>query len=350
MKILCIGPIHRGSNAGGLFKALGRQGALIEVVDEFYYIPLKTHGLKTRVISKTMRYFFLDDYNLEIIKSAERFDPDIVLVYKGAFIRPATLHWLKGKKIPLFNFYPDVSFHTHGSLLQKTMHLYDRIFTTKTFGIKDLKDQMGIHNTVFIPHGYDPEIHRKIERRIIPENYFCDISFIGTFSSKKEDLLGHILLELPHVKMLIWGSQWEKSRHPELKNAVQRKSIHGDLYPAGILASKINLALLSEQVKGASSGDLITSRTFHIPASGGFMMHERNEESVQCFEEDAEAVFFDNKTELVEKIKYYLNADQLRNEIAEAGMSRANKDHSLDTRAKTLLSYINVSNTLDLNK
>ncbi len=40
-KILCVGPQWRGSNAGGLFKALSRQGHLIEIIDEFYEIPLK---------------------------------------------------------------------------------------------------------------------------------------------------------------------------------------------------------------------------------------------------------------------------------------------------------------------
>jgi hypothetical protein len=44
-KILCVGPLWRGSNAGGLFKALARQGSLIEIIDEFYEIPLKANDL-----------------------------------------------------------------------------------------------------------------------------------------------------------------------------------------------------------------------------------------------------------------------------------------------------------------
>lgn len=339
MKILCVGPLWRGSNAGGIFKALGRQGALIEIVDEYYHIPLNARSLHTKLIAKGFRNLFLKDFNQEILNSAAKFEPDLVLVYKGAFVLPETLILLKNKNIPLYNFYPDVSFHTHGKLLVKTLGLFDKIFTTKTFGIKDLNEQLNIKNAVFIPHGFDPEIHRPIEEDHIPKDYICDLSFIGTYSPKKERILSQIVQHDPALKVLIWGDQWEKAKEKSLQKAIRYKSILGDLYAAGISASKINLAILSEKVIGSSSGDLITSRTFHIPATGGFMLHERNEQSIKYFQESAEAAFFTEISELNEKIRYYLREEIERNKIAKAGMLRAQKDHSLDERAKQLLSY-----------
>ncbi len=337
MKILCVGPLWRGSNAGGLFKALGRQGALIEVVDEFYHIPLSSKILKAKILSKALRGVFIDDFNFEILNMTRKFNPDAVLVYKGAFVTPKTLLALKKMKIRLYNFYPDVSFHTHGSLLKDTLALYDKIFTTKTFGIKDYGDQLGIKDAVFIPHGYDPDIHKPISRETIPAGFFCDVSFIGTYSPKKEKLLAAIIDRFPVIDLKIWGTQWEKSTMPQLKTYLQQEGIFGDLYAAGICASKINLGILSEKVKGASSGDLITSRTFHIPAAGGFLLHEKNAESILYFEESSEAAFFENTEDLLNKIDYYLKEDQLRIEISQAGMRRANKDHSLDQRAKKVL-------------
>lgn len=342
MKILCVGPLWRGSDAGGIFKAFVRQGALIEIVDEYYHIPLNAYSLNTKIVAKGFRKLFLKDFNQEILRSSVKFEPDLVLVYKGAFVYPETLVFLKNKNIPLYNFYPDVSFHTHGKYLIKTLGLYDKIFTTKTFGVKDLNKQLNYNNAVFIPHGYDPEIHRPIEEKNIPKNYFCDLSFIGTYSPKKEKVLSQIVQNNPSIKVLIWGEQWEKAKEKILQKSIMHKSILGDLYAAGISASKINLAILSEQAIGSSSGDLTTSRTFTIPGTGGFMLHERNEESIKFFNESSEAAFFSSITELHEKIRYYLSEEKERVQIAKAGKIRAQKDHSLDERAKIILSDFNL--------
>ncbi|WP_297338022.1 glycosyltransferase [Algoriphagus sp.] len=342
MKLLCVGPIWRGSNAGGLFKAIARQGALIEIVDEFYQIPLEARSLLPKVIAKLSRNQFLREYNREILAKFQIFRPDIVLVYKGAFVYPETLALMKKSGTPLVNFFPDVSFRAHGNLLPKTLPVYDHIFTTKTFGITDLKTQLGISSASFIPHGFDPEIHRPINQFLIPEEFFCEVSFIGTFSQKKEKLLGYLVEKLPSIKLKVWGEQWHKSTNSLLKPFIQGRQILGDLYAAAISASLINLGFLSEQVSGASSGDLITSRTFHIPASGGFLLHERNEQSVTYYKEDEEAAFFEDEVELVQKITKFLNQPEVREKIRQAGYHRALREHSLDQRAKSLVEQLNL--------
>jgi len=80
----------------------------------------------------------------------------------------------------------------------------------------------------------------------------------------------------------------------------------GDEYAKALQGASICLGILSERRTGASSGDLITSRTFNIPACGAFMLHERNEESVRYFEEEAEAAFYSSAEELTKKVEHYL--------------------------------------------
>ena len=339
-KILCVGPQWRGSNAGGLFRALSRTGNLIAVVDENYYINLSNKSTKIKALDKVFRAWHIQEFNQAIIESAHRFKPDFLLIYKGAFVLPATLHQLKSKGIKLVNFYPDVSFRTHGSLLQNTLPMYDQVFTTKTFGLRDMKDQLGITVADFIPHGFDPDIHKPIADHFINDTFLCDVSFIGGWSVKKESILSGIKKALPNTTIKIWGSRWENCKIAALQSSIQGTDILGDLYALGILSSKINLGLLHERVEGASSGDKITSRTFHIPGTGGFMIHERTEEIVQYFEEDKEIVLFSEVSELIEKIKYYLNHDSARKSIAESGHQRALKEHSLDHRARLLISKI----------
>ena len=342
MKILAVGPLWRGSNAGGMFRALSRQGCLIEVIDEFYFISLQTKRKLTKVAERIIRPWQVAEYNNAIKKKITLFTPDVVFVYKGAFVLPTTLHFAKQNNCKIVLFYPDVSMTAHGPNIPKAIPLYDLIFTTKTFGITDMKAKYGVKNAYFIQHGFDPEIHRKLPISAEDRKKFgCDVSFIGTWSPKKEKWLSFLKQNCPDIDLKIWGEQWYKATAPDIKGCIQNTAVLGDLYAIAIQCSKINLGILSEQVTGSSSGDLITSRTFHIPGASGFMLHERNEESVLYFEENIEAGFFSGTEELVKQVRYFLQNEQLRLQIQEAGYKRALAEHSLDERAKTVISYMN---------
>jgi spore maturation protein CgeB len=341
MRVFSVGPLWRGSNAGGLFRALSRAGCLQEVIDEFYYISLRTKNKKSKVAAKLIRPWQEQDFNDAIKSGIATFKPHVVLVYKGAFVKPETLTWARAQGCKLVLFYPDVSTTFHGGNIPSSIPIYDLIFTTKTFGIRDMKDKYGVNNARFIPHGFDPEIHRPIPITDAEQQIFgCDASFIGTWSPKKEKWLAALKEALPNIDLKIWGDQWARSSARSIQSSIQGKSILGDLYAVAIQCSKINLGILSEKVSGASSGDLITSRTFHIPGANGFMLHERNEESVLYFKEGNESAFFDGPDELISKVQHYLDNPQERINILKAGHARAMLQHSLDARANTILQYM----------
>ncbi|NCX95607.1 MAG: hypothetical protein EBX41_04205 [Chitinophagia bacterium] len=342
MKLVMVGPLWRGSNAGGLFRAMSRKGCLIEVIDEFYHISLTAKDLKTKIAERLIRPLQIEEYNRTIVKKIDIFSPDILFVYKGAFVKPATLEYARKKGARLVMFFPDVSTTAHGGYLPQAIPHYELIFTTKTFGIKDMKDKYGVTNSVFIPHGYDPEIHRPLP--ITPKElnqYGCDASFIGTWSPKKEKWLAALIAQIPTLKLKIWGEQWNKSVTDSITPYIQGTQILGDIYSLAIQCSTINLGILSEQRVGSSSGDLITSRTFHIPGAAGFMLHERNEESLKCFIEEKECAYFEGTEEMATQVQKYLAHPALREQIKEAGYKRALAEHSLDARADTVISHLN---------
>jgi spore maturation protein CgeB len=341
MKVLAIGPLWRGSNAGGLFRAMSRQGCLMEVLDEFYFISLQTKTKSTKVLERVIRPLQENEFNIAIRKKIELFAPDVLFVYKGAFVQPATVLFAREKKCRLVMFYPDVSMTAHGKNIPACIPLYDLIFTTKTFGIKDMEARYGVKTARFIPHGFDPEIHRRLDISSADKARFgCDVSFIGTWSPKKEQWLTVLKNTCPGADLKIWGEQWHKAGSEAIKGAIQYTGVLGDLYAIAIQCSKINLGILSERVSGSSSGDLITSRTFHIPGSSGFMLHERNEESVLYFKEDEEAGFFADADEMAKQVQYFLGNENHREQVRAAGYQRALRDHSLDERARTVLAHM----------
>lgn len=339
--ILCIGPQWRGSNANGLFYAFGRNGHAIKIIDDRYYFNFDNKSTYSRLANKLVRSLSLKDYNTAILEQVQQVKPDIVFVFKGGFLLAETVEKIKRQGVYTVNFYPDVSFTAHTSYLPTTLKKYDLIFTTKTFGIRDMKEKLGVKNVVFMPHGFDPNIHRKLEITQFKSNPFvCDVSFIGGHSKKKESILESLKRSLPDISLKIFGAKWDKISNPILQDSIAGFPITNDLYPLCIGSTKINLGLLHEQVSGSSSGDKITSRTFHITGSGGFMIHERTDEVLQYFQEDKEIVCFGDDDELIRKVTYFLTHESKRKVIAEEGYKRALEEHTLDSRAKQIIQIV----------
>ncbi len=340
MHILCIGQEWRGSNASGLFYALTRHGCITNVINEQWFISAAASHFLLRGIHRLLRPFQVRDFNTILQRKFDALNPELVLVYKGAYILPQTISSWKEQGTPIVVFYPDVSFLAHGPYIPRCLPLYDHIFTTKTFAPADLTRHFKIpqEKVTFIPHGFDPLLHRPLE--YVPENLRSDISFIGNYSPWKATLLDQLVSQLPQINLKIWGGTWGQYKGSSLKPYIQGETLLGDTYVAAINGSAINLGILSEQVQGASSGDLITSRTFHIPGSGGFLLHQRTSESVNYFRENEEAGFFDGGEELVKKVQYFLNHPLERKAIAEKGYQRAVQEYSLDARARELLGVL----------
>jgi spore maturation protein CgeB len=265
----------------------------------------------------------------------------LFIAVKGAFVTRETLEAFRNVGIVTYCFYPDVSFIAHGRYLPRSLPIYNWIFITKSFGPKDLKERLGISGSSFLPHAYDPAVHQP--REATPEllkQLGADVSFIGSWSPKKQRLLEGLVKRRPNLKLRIWGNSWNRlPRDSNLHDFTSFKPIVGIGYASAISCSKVNLGILSERVHGASSGDLITSRTFHIPACGGLLLHERTSDLLKIFSEGESCVCFGDPDELVAKVDELLADDTRRKAIAERGRRVVTAGHSWDHRARTILDH-----------
>ena len=137
--------------------------------------------------------------------------------------------------------------------------------------------------------------------------------------------------------MKIWGNHWERSK-ANLGPGLMRRSVLGVEYAKAIQTAAITLAPLVERMSDAVRGDLVTARTFEIPAAGGFMLHERNDEVAQYFEEGRECAMFGDEDELADKVRFYLYHRGERDRIAAAGQARClSSSYSVDDRAAAVI-------------
>jgi len=341
-RILCIGETWHGSDARAAFAAFRRLGSSIHVIDENNYVPTRWKTTSGRIIRKVFKPLFVKELMSDSLRLIKGFQPDLLFVFKGMWVHPDLISYCRKQNLPVLNYYPDVSFLAHGRNIPKALPLYSHIFNTKSYGVDDMKTQLGVTNVTFLEPGFDPELHQPVELTNEEHSlYGCDLSFIGTWSPKKETILAHLAEALPALRMRVWGCQWEKSRSHNLSNFIMGDEITGDMYTKAICASSVCLGLLSEARKGSSSGDLITARTFQIPACGTFMLHERNSEVLRYFVEGEDAAFFSTPNELVEKVRYYLERNDERESIATNGRNRSLRDdYAIDGRMKVVLHWL----------
>lgn len=334
LRILAVSALWQGGNDYAFVRAFRRMGHSVRAVSEREYLPSWRSRL-LRLARRLMHGRIVEEYNQALLREARMLRPDLLFVFKGALIKCDTLRAIREMGTICIQYYPDVSFRTHGPYLPKALPEYDWIFSTKSFGLKDMAEQLSLTHCSFLPHAFDPETHvPMICSEFDAERYACDVSFIGNHSPKKQKVLEDLQKVMPDLSLKVWGSAAWKV----LPDLYQNQPVLGREYAKAITLSKINIALLSEQRHGASSGDLITARTFEVPGVGGFMLHERTDEAEEHFEDGEECALFTDQDDMIDKIRYYLAHDDERRIIAAAGRQRClDSGYSTDDRARVIL-------------
>ena len=335
-KVLIIGITPHGSDSNGLARGFRDAGCVVELIGHDQFFPKTDRSFITKVFTRLFKNFFKKQFNQHILKYARIIKPHLTVVFKGNYVEAQTLLKLRDEGSWLANFYPDLSLTNQPSVDIDCFKHYHHIFTTKSFGVKDYKKNLDLTEASFLAHGCDPYVHKVVNKKLC-KDWESDVSFIGGWSKHKERYLCALKSNLPEIELKIWGPGWENNTSDCLELSITGHGIYGDFYSMAINSSHINLGLLQEKAEGARSGDLTTARTFHIPAAGGFMLHERTEEVLDFFKEGLEIECFSSDTELVEKVKFYLSNVTARNHIAETGRNRCLNENKLFDRAETII-------------
>lgn len=99
--------------------------------------------------------------------------------------------------------------------------------------------------------------------------------------------------------------------------------------------SKINLNFTSKPIRTG-----IPLRLWDILGAGGFVLTNYQSEIPEYFEVGKDLDIFASEEELVEKIRYYLEHEEEREEIARNGYQKAKEKYSLELRVKQILQTV----------
>jgi hypothetical protein len=329
LRILYVGPDYPGSNGTLWRNAFIRLGHSVRTVDEekLTAAPRDLVGRIKRRIRRRPSPQQIAAVNREVLKQVSEFKPDLTFYIKAYYVLPETVEASR-RFGPAFAYMNDDMFLPHISTFtfRDNIRLFDCILTTKSFNVPEYH-AAGSPLAVYIPNAYDPEIHFPATLTAEDaDHYGCDVSFVGFFSPSKADALTQVAKRGDHLQLSVWGNwdrmmrvdNWPNSwRWRILRPYLRRQSVFCEAMSKAIRGSNIALGLLCREVR-----DLHTSRSFEIPACGGFMLAERTDEHQMYFEEDKEAVYFSSHQEMMDKIWFYLGRKSARDRIAEAGYAR----------------------------
>lgn len=330
-RMMIAGEFWHGATARGLvggFRALGWDVAEVDIL----HFVLSGHGLLSRAAARLLWRNAIAEYNAEILRRAELNRIELFLTIKGVSITSRTVERLRAMGTRVVVFYPDVLFN-HPGVDLAALAAADLIVTTKSYHAARLDRLVGPERHAFVHHGYCPGAHSPRYRDgIVP--YRWDIGFIGNFSSYKADHLAAVVRAFPEARIAIIGNGWEKvSLHPALAPHVLGGALTGDYFSRAIEQTRINLAVHHGPIGPDGWQDLTSTRTFEIPAVGGFMLHVDNAEVRTLYEPEREIGVFADTGSMIEQIGHYMTHEDERAAIGAAGHRRCVPAYSLEHRA-----------------
>ena len=329
-RVLYVGPDYPGSNGTCWRDAWSELGMTVRTVDAERLLPWPT-TVRERVLAKARRRppaSVVERLNSEILAAVADFRPHLTYFVQGRYVDAETAHAARqhGEVVLYCNddmYNPANRTYTAAELITTV----DCVTTTKSFNVDEFA-RAGARRVVYLPNAYDPKTHFPAKLAAGERGVFAgDVAFIGTFRAARADYLGRVAEAIGEAVLNVWGGGWHKMSRPSywrrrrawarLRRRIRGHELWGEDMGKALQANKIALGLLYH-----ANRDRHTSRSFEIPACGGFMLAERTAEHQHFFAEDREAVYFDTFDEMMDKIRYYLRDDAARTRIAAAGHRR----------------------------
>lgn len=345
VRMMIASEFTHGSTARGLvggFRALGWDVAEVDVLN----FVVRGRSKVSRAAARLLWNNSIAEYNAEILRVAELNKIELFLTIKGVNIARSTVDRLRANGTRAVVFYPDVLFD-HVGVDEAALAATDLIVSTKSYHAPYLDQLVGPARHAFVHHGYCPSAHsRRHALGAIP--YRWDISFIGNASLHKAAHLAAVARAFPNQRFVIVGNGWtDLAKGTSLAPFILGAPLTGDYFARAIEETRINLAIHHGEVGPDKWQDLTSTRTFEIPAAGGFMLHVDNDEVRALYEAGREIDVFTGDEQLIERIGYYLANEAERAAVAESGHARCVSAYSLEARAGEIATLLIERGLLD---
>lgn len=332
------GSFWTGSTESGLAAGFRALGWVVQEVDQRDH--LRGGGPAwSRALARLTRRADRARYARAVAAACHDLRPDVLFTVKGSFLGREVFARAAAAGARTAVFYPDYHFDFPdldlGALLGA-----DLFVTTKDYQLDWLRARRGTAPSAFVAHGYDPAAHRPVLGPVPETGHSADIRYIGHHSPAKQAWIDGLAGALPGARLRVIGAAWAPALgRRRAAGLVEAESRVAAGYALAVQTARINLAV---HMGPAANGweDRVSTRSFEIPACGGFMLHVDSEEVRTYYAVGHEIDVFSCAEELADKCRFYLAHGTLRRRMAARAHERAVPAYSYAARAREIAGHL----------
>jgi spore maturation protein CgeB len=341
MRILIIAPFGEGFLADSYAKALESNGHEIYCFDSDRAYFESASYARNRFARRLFRAMLWNKLNFSTVELVRCVKPNLVLVFKGAFLHPETIRRIRANEgVPIANYYPDnpycgVPLDPRKTSAQRrdlidALREYTFVLTWERGLVKRLKAD-GV-SASYVPFGVDTNSFSPMEKSLCNE---CrnrhSVVFVGQHDIKREQHVDAIRKN----EVALWGARWSRAK----KRFGERHVIHKQAVFGTVCAVVYSSAEISLNIVGDLNIPGHNMRTFEIPACGGVMLSTFTKEQAEFFPEGEAAFYYRDPSELDSIIDRLLGDEGLRKRVKQRALKLA-QHNDYRNRARDLLKIL----------
>ncbi|HEX5127161.1 MAG TPA: glycosyltransferase [Rhodocyclaceae bacterium] len=207
--------------------------------------------------------------------------------------------------------------------------LFDH-FTSSDFECQRKYLRLGLSGILHMPFGVNESLYRPMA---VEKLY--DVSFVGAWHPVREWLIKR--LRQANIRVEVAGSGWPRGilTHADMVNFFNQSRINLNLSNSSSWDMRCLLrsprALLNT-MRSPKSVEQIKARHFEINACNAFQLSYYVDGLERCYVLGEEMGVYLDPDDLIDKVRYYLADDPLREEIAGRGYRRTLAEHTYSSR------------------
>lgn len=254
---------------------------------------------------------------------------DIIIFYiSGYTTSPAILEIIRAMKVPMINEGLDDERKFRSRKGKDGIRrgnsdickYFDLSLTTSRSAIRKYLAEGG--TPVYIPYAVNPDIY------INPDNKQkkYDVIFVGARYGIREEFVNYLTQN--GIDIQAFGHGWENG------SVSTEKMIN--------LFNEAKIVLGFSSVGKSENINIIKARDFEVPMTGNFYITQYHDELEQYFRIGNEIETYNNKNDLLNKITHYLDNNEERKSIEQAGYQKAFSSYNVHSKYSNIMGHFDL--------
>ena len=327
MKILVFGQIYPDSFAKNILvtlRAMGHEARpianpLLEFGDSISLMKLAIYA--KRVVPQVEEWTYRG-----LLREAREFRPDLVLI-AGEQPPPAVVRKMKEHvNAPVVQWFMDALSNLGRQYILAAD--YDAYFFKDAYVVRFFRQKL-MKRSYLLDEACNPMWHRRVDLTEEEQaRYKCELTVAANLYWYRALMLEPFL----DYDLKVWGNYIPRWLESPVRDRYQNHYVAEHEKAKALNAAKIVMNTMHyAEIEG------FNARLFETAGCGAFQIIDWRADLQRCFEPEQEVVTFQTMEDLKEKVRYYLEHEKERREIADRAYWRAHREHTYEHRLKRLL-------------